>query len=135
MFNNSSNNNSNKEKAVNKIQTLIGEQCIIIGSINGNGLIKIDGSIDGDLVCEDNVILGEAGHIKGNVTCNNAYINGILNGNISCTNTLNIESCGKVCGDISVKKLMISEGGILDGKCTMISYERPDEHDENSDNL
>ena len=115
--------NNNREKDVNRIETLIGEQCSIIGSLNVNGLIKIDGSIDGDIICEDDIILGESGHIKGNTVCNNAYINGILHGNISCKNTLTIESCGKVKGDISVKKLMISEGGILDGKCTMIGYE------------
>ena len=91
--------------------------------MNVNGLIKIDGSIDGDIICEDDVILGESGHIKGNTVCNNAYINGTFHGNICCKNTLSIESCGKVKGDISVKKLMISEGGILDGKCTMIGYE------------
>ena len=118
---------NNKEKDMNRIETLIGEQCYIIGSLNGNGLLKIDGSIDGDLFCEDDVILGESGHIKGNMVCNNAYIHGIIHGNISCKSTLTIENCGKVKGDILVKKLMISEGGILDGKCTMISYEQPDE--------
>ncbi|WP_298839125.1 bactofilin family protein [Clostridium sp.] len=121
----------NKEKNENRIETLIGQQCSIIGSLNGNGLIKIDGSIDGNLTCEDNVILGESGNINGDITCNNANINGIMNGNVSCKNTLTIETCGKVQGDISVKKLMISEGGILDGKCTMISYEQPDDNNDN----
>lgn len=135
MFN-SNNNSGSKEKDANRIETLIGEQCYIIGSMNTNGLVKIDGSIDGDLICEDDVILGETGKIRGNITCNNAFINGILNGNISCKNTLNIESCGKVRGDISVKKLMISEGGILDGKCAMISYEQPDDNiNDNSNDL
>ena len=123
---------NNKEKDMNRIETLIGEQCYIIGSLNGNGLIKIDGSIDGDLFCEDDVILGEPGHIKGNIVCNNAYIHGIIHGNISCKSTLTIENCGKVNGDILVKKLMISEGGILDGKCTMMSYEQPDGNSNNS---
>ncbi len=99
--------------------------------MNVNGLLKIDGSIDGDIVCEDDVILGESGHINGNTICNNAYINGIIHGNISCKSTLTIESCGKVKGDISVKKLVISEGGILDGKCTMIGYEKPDTEFDN----
>ncbi|MBU3143539.1 polymer-forming cytoskeletal protein [Clostridium sp. CF012] len=125
---------NNKEKDVNRIETLIGDQCFIIGSLNVTGLIKIDGSVDGDIICDDDVILGESGHIKGNTVCNNAYINGVLNGNIRCTNTLSIESCGKVKGDISVKKLMISEGGILDGKCTMIGYEVHDS-DSDSNNL
>ena len=117
---------NNKEKDMTRIETLIGEQCYIIGSLNGNGLLKIDGSIDGDIFCEDDVVLGSSGHIKGNMVCNNAYIHGIIHGNISCKSTLTIENCGKVKGDILVKKLMISEGGILDGKCTMVSYEQPD---------
>ena len=60
MFNNN-NTNSSKEKDANRIQTLIGEQCYIIGSMNGNGLIKIDGSINGNLICEDDILLGETG--------------------------------------------------------------------------
>ena len=123
---------NNKEKDMNRIETLIGEQCYIIGSLNGNGLLKIDGSIDGDLLCEDDVILGASGHIKGNMVCNNAYIHGIIHGNVSCKNTLAIENCGKVKGDILVKKLVICEGGILDGKCTMISYEQPDGDSNNA---
>ncbi|GCD09803.1 polymer-forming cytoskeletal protein [Clostridium tagluense] len=122
---------NNKEKDVNRIETLIGDQCFIIGSLNVNGLIKIDGSIDGDIFCADDVILGESGHIKGNTVCDNASINGMINGNICCKSTLSIESCGKVKGDISVKKLMISEGGILDGKCTMIGYEDPNSENNN----
>jgi cytoskeletal protein CcmA (bactofilin family) len=122
---------SNKEKDMDRIETLIGDGCCIIGSITGNGLIKIDGSIDGDLFSEDDIVLGESGQVKGNTICNNAYIHGIVHGNVTCKNTLTIENCGNVKGDISVKKLMISEGGILDGKCTMISYLHPSDGDDN----
>lgn len=123
---------NSKEKNMNRIETLIGEQCYIIGSLNGNGLLKIDGSVDGDLFSEDDVILGISGHVKGNLTCNNAYIQGIIQGNVTCKSTLTIEDSGKVKGDILVKKLMISEGGILDGKCNMISYEQPDDNINNA---
>jgi cytoskeletal protein CcmA (bactofilin family) len=119
----------NKEKDLNRIETLIGEQCSIIGSISSKELLKIDGSVSGDVFCDDDIVLGESGHIEGNTICNNAYINGVIDGNISCKSTLAIESCGKVNGDISVKKLMISEGGILDGKCTMVPYVAPFEKD------
>ena len=121
----------NKEKDLNKIETLIGEQCCIIGSMNVSGILKIDGSIDGDLLCEDDIILGVSGHIKGNTLCNNAFIQGEIQGDISCKNTLTIGDSGNVKGDILVKKLVISEGGILDGKCTMISSQHSDEHTDN----
>jgi cytoskeletal protein CcmA (bactofilin family) len=122
---------NNREKDLDRIETLIGDGCCVIGCITGNGLLKIDGSIDGDLFSEDDIVLGESGQIKGNTICNNAYINGTVHGNITCKNTLTIENCGNVSGDISVKKLLISEGGILDGKCTMISYIHPIDDDNN----
>lgn len=122
---------NNKEKDLNRIETLIGEQCYIIGSMNVSGILKIDGSIDGDLICEDDIILGASGHIKGNTLCNNAFIQGVIQGDISCKNTLTIGDSGNVKGDILVKKLVIAEGGILDGKCTMITSQKCDESTNN----
>lgn len=112
--------NNEKEKSNNKIETLIGEKCNFIGSIQGDGTLKVDGSINGDIFLSDDLIIGLPSFCKSNITCKNAFINGKINGNILCENTLTIESCGKVKGDITVKNLIIKEGGILDGKCTMI---------------
>lgn len=106
-------------KIANKIETLVGEQCSILGNISGNGTIKIDGKITGDIVWKDDVCLGITSYVKGNISCANAYINGKVEGKIKCEDTLKIEEEGKVDGDIIVKKLLIEEGGILQGKCTM----------------
>jgi cytoskeletal protein CcmA (bactofilin family) len=118
---------NNKEKDISRIETLIGQQCYVVGSLNVTGLLKIDGSIDGDLICADDLILGASGEIKGNTVCTNAYIYGVIHGDITCKSNLSIESSGKVVGNILVKKLMISEGGFLDGKCAMIDYQHCDD--------
>lgn len=116
-----------KEKVTNKIETLIGEKCSIIGSIQGDGLIKIDGSIEGDITWQDDIIIGAASICKSNITCKSATINGKVEGNIICESILTIESCGKVTGDITVKNVIIKEGGALDGKCTMVVPKKADE--------
>lgn len=110
-----------KEKTSNKIETLIGENCNIEGSIKGEGLLKIDGCINGDINWQDDVVLGVSSYCKSNIYCINAFINGKVEGNIVCENTLTIENCGKIVGDITVKNLAIKEGGLFDGKCTMVS--------------
>ena len=120
--------NNEKEKSSNKIETLIGENCKIIGSIQGEGTLKVDGNISGDLSLTDDLILGLSSCCKSNISCKNAFINGKVEGNITCENTLTIESCGKVKGDITVKNLIIKEGGILDGKCTMVVQTPPEEN-------
>jgi len=112
-----------KEKNLNKIETLIGNNCHIIGNFTGTGILKTDGIIDGDILWEDDIIIGSESEINGNILCNNAFINGTVNGNIKCKNILTIQSEGRVKGDITVKKIIVNESGILDGKCTMIDID------------
>ena len=107
-------------KNIDRIETLIGEQCSIVGSLSGGGSLRIDGSVDGDILWQDDVILGSFSLYNGNLTCHNAFVNGKVKGNVICEETLTIESGGKVFGDITVKSLVVKEGGRLDGKCTMV---------------
>jgi len=110
-----------KEKSSNRIETLIGEQCTITGSLSGSGLLRIDGVIEGSIKWQDDVETSETALCKGNITCFNAFISGKVEGNLSCLGTLTIEGSGAVTGDIVVKNLRISEGGVFDGKCTMLT--------------
>ncbi|MDT8719126.1 polymer-forming cytoskeletal protein [Clostridium sp. 19966] len=103
-----------------RIETLIGEQCRITGNLSGSGLLKIDGSVDGDILWQDDILLGSSAIYNGNIACNSAYISGFLKGNIICQETLVVESTGKISGDITVKKLVVKEGGSIDGKCTTL---------------
>lgn len=107
-------------KNIERIETLIGEQCNVVGNLNGGGLLKVDGSVEGDIMWQDDVLLGVFSILNGNLTSRSSVVAGKVNGNIICEETLTIESSGKVSGDITVKKLIVKEGGILDGKCTML---------------
>ncbi len=107
-------------KNTDRIETLIGEQCSIVGNLSGEGLIKIDGSAEGDMCWKDDVIIGEGAIYRGNITCKNACINGKVKGNVICEESLIIDNYGKILGDITVKNLTIKEGGYLDGRCSMI---------------
>ncbi|SKA80823.1 protein CcmA, bactofilin family [Clostridium sp. USBA 49] len=117
----------NEKEKNNRIETLIGDKCTVIGSIQGEGLMKIDGTIEGDINLQDDIIIDINALCKSNINCKNATINGKVEGNIICENTLTIESYGKVTGNITVKNLVIKEGGILDGKCTMVMSKEPSE--------
>ncbi|MFU0824684.1 bactofilin family protein [Clostridium sp.] len=107
------------EKDLNKIENLIGADCKIIGKIHGSGSLKIDGTIEGDILWEENVILDSSSVCKGNISCKNAIINGTVEGNVLCEEALLIQSRGKIFGDINVSKLIIDEGGKLNGKCNI----------------
>lgn len=108
-----------KDKNLNRIETLLGEHCAITGTITGSGFLKIDGTIDGDVLWEDDIQTSETSMCKGDISCVNAIVSGKIHGNITCQGSLIIENGGSIDGDISVKNLRINEGGIFHGKCTM----------------
>jgi len=118
---------NDKEKNINKIETLIGEQCNIVGTLTGEGVLQIDGTIKGDILWQDDINIGISSYCNGNLTCKNAYVNGTIDGNVICDNVLTIEACGKVKGDITVRNLIVKEGGSFDGKCTMVILKKSDD--------
>jgi cytoskeletal protein CcmA (bactofilin family) len=107
-------------KNSDRIDTLIGTQCTIIGNLIGDGTLKIDGTVKGDIFWQDDVILGSIGSYNGILTCKNATISGKVKGNVICDGTLTIDSSGRIQGDITAKNLVVKEGGALDGKSTMV---------------
>lgn len=113
------NNDNKKQQVLNTFQTLIGSDCVLKGTIEGAQTIKIDGRIEGDIIWKDDVILEEGSICTGNIICANASISGRLNGNVTCSNTLNINCTGHIEGDISSSKLIVQDGGVFEGKCSM----------------
>ncbi|OPJ55341.1 bactofilin family protein [Clostridium oryzae] len=107
-------------RSAEAVETVIGEHCVIVGNLSGSGTLKVNGSIDGDIDWQDNVIFTQPSVHNGNLNCKNVIVSGKIIGNIICEDTLTIESSGKVIGDITIKNLIIQEGGCLDGKSTML---------------
>lgn len=108
------------ENVSNKIDNLIGEQCKIIGTLAGKGILKIDGTIEGNIFWEDDIFFANSSICKGDIYCKNAFINGQIHGNVICKNKLTIDSLGKITGNITIDSLIIHKGGIFNGNCNIL---------------
>ena len=97
-------------------ETVLSNQIKLEGRLTSTSNIKFDGDMLGDLTAEGDVVLGDAGKVKGNVTGRNVVVSGMIEGNITTSGRLEILATGKVFGNISVGSLIIDEGGILRGK-------------------
>jgi cytoskeletal protein CcmA (bactofilin family) len=91
----------------------------ITGSIYSEEDFRIDGSVDGDIICKGKVIVGEQSVLKGNVKCSNADISGIVEGNIEATELLSLKSQCQIKGDIKTSTLIIEPGATYNGSCEM----------------
>lgn len=101
------------------IESIISTGVEIKGEINSKGSIRIDGNVEGKINVQGDVILGEKGHIKGEIKAENMILAGKVEGNINTKGRLEISSTGVLLGDIMCSVLTIEEGGILDGNTKM----------------
>ncbi|MFC1752435.1 polymer-forming cytoskeletal protein [Thermoproteota archaeon] len=109
------------------VNTIIGEDTNIKGSIHAQRSIRIEGGLEGEVSSQGEVYVGENSKIKANVFGSRVIIAGEVTGNIEATNGLEILKTGKVYGDITGDQLVVEEGAIYKGKVNMdvISTENP----------
>jgi cytoskeletal protein CcmA (bactofilin family) len=102
-----------------KLPNMIGPGTKIVGNIDTNGDIRIDGNIEGNINSKGKVVVGNNGFVKGEVLCSNAEISGTVHGKMSITELLSLKATSKVNGDIKSGKLSIEPGALFTGTCAM----------------
>lgn len=103
--------------SVGEIETIIGKNTMIKGSIIGKGAIRIDGQFEGDINTVGNIMVGDNAKITAEVKALNATIAGTIKGNIEVSEKLELLSTAKIYGDINAGTLIINGGTIFRGVC------------------
>lgn len=104
--------------ASSKIETVIGPNCYLQGSLQSDGGIRIDGVFQGDIDTTGNVIVGESAKVIADIKANNVSVGGAVKGNIS-GNRVEVLETGRVWGDLTVNALLLNEGAYLRGQTMM----------------
>lgn len=106
-----------------KVDTLIGHNTTLEGTIRAEGTVRVNGNVTGDLVINGNVIIGDSSTINGNIKAENAHVAGTVNGNITAAGQLHMTSTAKLIGDVDVKNIIIDEGAVFKGHCNAMADE------------
>jgi cytoskeletal protein CcmA (bactofilin family) len=112
-----------KKKKINPntTDTLIGEGTVFEGRIKSEASVCIEGQITGDIDCTGDVIIGENGVAKSNITGRDVTIGGTVHGNVTTKGKLVIAATGKLYGNTNGNSLIIEEGGVFWGTSKMDS--------------
>ena len=94
--------------------SFIGRGVTITGNIGGNGNLHIDGSVQGD-VAATSVILGNEGHVQGNIIADAAQIAGSVEGTVAAK-SLVIEATARITGDLSYDAVSVASGAQVEGR-------------------
>ena len=91
----------------------------IIGDILSESNLRIDGEVQGNISTKGKVIIGENGVVNGNLTCQEAVIEGKIDGKLSVEGLLFLRKTAKIAGDIQTARLHMEEGALFLGSCAM----------------
>lgn len=91
----------------------------IKGNIKASGDFRLDGILEGDIVLDGKLVVGENGNVRGNIICQNANVIGNVCGNLTVKELLCLHATAVVKGDIVINKLSIEPGAQFEGTCKM----------------
>lgn len=121
--------NKKNKKIFDTIETLIGNGTTFKGDIVVTKSLRVDGTLIGNIEEAANVIIGETAKVQGNINANYVVIDGIVEGNITATECIELLNKSKVTGDLTTSILSINEGAVFKGKSSMIEKEESTEEE------
>lgn len=108
----------NTEKT-GELSTILGKGTIIEGKIIVEHSLRVDGKVKGDIETTDSLVIGKEGEVNGNVKVKILIIGGKLVGSVQAESKIVLENKAFLQGEIKTSKLVIHEGAIFNGKCSM----------------
>lgn len=113
-----------------RVSALITKDMLITGSIEGDGDLQVDGTVDGEINLNGLVNVTQTGLVKGTVKADTVRVAGHIEGEITARKHLRLEHTGYITGDIVTRSLIVDDGGVLNGRSTMVKDERAEEKDD-----
>jgi len=96
------------------ITTVVGNDMVFKGDILGEGIIRIDGKVEGNISSKQGIILGEKAAVNGTLESDQIIIFGNITGTIR-SKELILKSTGSVRGDILSDFLQVEKGSRYNG--------------------
>ncbi len=104
--------------------TLIGAGTEFNGLMKSEADVRIEGAYEGDIESKGNIVIGESGVARSNLTAREVTIAGKVYGDVHTFGKLIITPSGQLHGNSRAGVLLVQEGGILNGSSRMDKGDR-----------
>ena len=102
-----------------QVATSLGKGSHIAGKLSFEGTVRIDGHVEGEIAAQESVVIGETAVVNAQVTADSVIITGKVTGDITARRRVEIRAPGKLYGNITTPSLVIHDGVVFEGRCSM----------------
>ena len=101
------------------ISGLLDKGCEFEGKLTFEGTVRINGKFSGEIFSEGTLIVGEGASLDGKIDVGSVIIHGEVKGTLKAKDRIEMHTPAIVEGDITAQTLVIDEGVIFEGSCSM----------------
>jgi cytoskeletal protein CcmA (bactofilin family) len=101
------------------MNTIIGKDTTITGTLDEKGALRVDGQVKGKIICSDCVTVGASGEVEADIEAQASIIAGHVHGNVACSDKIELQAKCEMDGDLKTKSLVIEQGAVFSGACNM----------------
>jgi len=105
------------------LSTVIGESILISGNLEGDEDLTIRGRVEGSIRLNRTLIVEASGIVKADVSVKDAVISGVVVGNVTASDSVQITAEGRMVGDLSAPRVIIVDGASFRGRVDMGDFE------------
>lgn len=91
----------------------------INGKLHFEGQATIDGEVEGEIIAQAHITVGQQAVVKGKVTAQSILVQGKVMADVVAEKKLEIQPPGSVVGDVTTQSLVIGDGAVLEGHISM----------------
>lgn len=103
------------------VKAFLGEGTEFKGVLSFEGTVRIDGTLEGEILGEDLLIVGEPAVVKAEIDVGTAVVSGQVTGNIRARQRVELLATSSVTGIIRTPSLVVAAGATFNGNCEMAS--------------
>lgn len=101
--------------------TIIGANVELTGSLHNRGPITVHGKVNGDIVSDSQVVIGESALVMGPISAKQVDVSGQVQGSITADGLIELQPKSLVKGDLTTNRLSIKPGAVFIGKSQMLA--------------
>lgn len=99
--------------------TMIAAGTVVVGDVQSDGVIKIEGEIQGTVRAAAQVLVAKGGVVRGDVLTREAILGGEVFGTVRADDRVEIQAGALVEGDILTQRIQVADGGKVNGQISM----------------
>ena len=116
---------SSRTRSPGTDDNVLGMSLRVRGRVNGDGDLRIEGSVEGDVLVTGLLSIESGGSVTGNTQAQAVSIEGTLTGDVEAQGDVTIRKGARVVGNMNGAQISLEEGAAFSGRIDA-EFELPD---------